>query len=415
MVPRMYRLCRTGPAWAPVLRTILRRTSSNVGEDARQLVAVPEERFHELVAAEVSFLATVPVQPVSMQQIVTWCDTRDMVPFIQTEIPKRFALRIRLIETLEGWQEIPELAKLHQRLTRWYRELVLLNYSTQDSKHLIKTLKAIRDEGRDVIGVSASGIYKLHKMKQQDTKFLDRWLDGFLLSRIGTNALFDQFVAIASKQDGGLGRPTGITDPRCNASKVCEHAAQMSAYLCYQRFGHEPKYTVEDFKAGEMGPQAKPCLFSYIPSYLRYIMCELLKNSFRATLMTSSSVDDISKRPVRIRVCRDEHRVAILVSDEAGGIPFEVGDRIWSYMYGTAAKQGSSSLNIDDVEDSLSGYGVGLPCARLYARYLGGNLSLTSYPGYGTQAHLLLPRIDSEQVEEVPETSFHDPDRKSVV
>ena len=41
--------------------------------------------------------------------------------------------------------------------------------------------------------------------------------------------------------------------------------------------------------------------------------------------MTSSSVDDISKRPVRIRVCRDEHRVAILVSDEAGGIPFEAG------------------------------------------------------------------------------------------
>ena len=40
-----------------------------------------------------------------MCQIVTWCDTRDMVPFIQTEIPKRFALRIRLIETLEGWQE----------------------------------------------------------------------------------------------------------------------------------------------------------------------------------------------------------------------------------------------------------------------------------------------------------------------
>ena len=136
-----------------------------------------------------------------------------MIPFIQTEIPKRFALRIRLIETLEGWQEsghrsaafctlamnqvdsgythmalqdIPELAKLHHRLTRWYRELVLLNYSTQDCGHLTKTLKSIRDEGRDVIAVSASGIYKLHKMKkqkQQDTNFLDRWLDGFLLSR----------------------------------------------------------------------------------------------------------------------------------------------------------------------------------------------------------------------------------------
>ena len=123
----------------------------------------------------------------------------------------------------------------------------------------------------------------------------------------------------------------------------------------------------------------------------------------------TSSVEDLRKRPVRIRVCRDEHRVAILVSDEAGGIPFEVGDRIWSYMYGTAAKCGGDSLN--SAEDLLSGYGVGLPCARLYARYLGGNLSLTSYPGYGTQAHLLLPRIDSEQVEELPECtrSFHDP------
>ena len=39
----------------------------------RQLVAVPEERFHELVAAEVSFLATVPVQPVSMQQAHSRC------------------------------------------------------------------------------------------------------------------------------------------------------------------------------------------------------------------------------------------------------------------------------------------------------------------------------------------------------
>ncbi|OLP85078.1 hypothetical protein AK812_SmicGene33967 [Symbiodinium microadriaticum] len=113
----------TGPAWAPVLRTILRR----------QLVAVPEERFHELVAAEVSFLATAKSSLNKTdkeaseegkeggsgrgfagrderalggmnQEIVTWCDTRDMVPFIQTEIPKRFALRIRLIETLEGWQ-----------------------------------------------------------------------------------------------------------------------------------------------------------------------------------------------------------------------------------------------------------------------------------------------------------------------
>ena len=130
-------------------------------------------------------------------------------------------------------------------------------------------------------------------------------------------------------------------------------------------------------------------------------MCELLKNSFRATLLTSEV--DINSRPVRIRVCRDVHHVAIKVSDEAGGIPFEVGDQIWSYMYGTAAKIGNmKQLSIkkdSDLENpqNLTGYGVGLPCARLYARYLGGKLSLTSYPGYGTQAHLILPRLESQE------------------
>ena len=155
-------------------------------------------------------------------------------------------------------------------------------------------------------------------------------------------------------------------------------------------------------QAGRVGPlENNPCYFSLIPSYLRYIMCELLKNSFRATLLTSEV--DINSRPVRIRVCRDVHHVAIKVSDEAGGIPFEVGDQIWSYMYGTAAKIGNmKQLSIkkdSDLENpqNLTGYGVGLPCARLYARYLGGKLSLTSYPGYGTQAHLILPRLESQE------------------
>lgn len=122
-------------------------------------------------------------------------------------------------------------------------------------------------------------------------------------------------------------------------------------------------------------------------------MLELLKNSFRATLLTADA-GDVGSRPVHIRVCSDLHHVAILVSDEAGGIPFEVGDQIWSYMYGTAAKIGTvNDANLDP--ESLTGYGVGLPCARLYARYLGGRLSLTSYPGYGTQAHLILPRLES--------------------
>jgi len=45
-------------------------------------VAVREERFQELVAAEVAYLATVPVKPVSMRQVLGWENTQ--LPHVDT-------------------------------------------------------------------------------------------------------------------------------------------------------------------------------------------------------------------------------------------------------------------------------------------------------------------------------------------
>ena len=52
--------------------------------------------------------------------------------------------------------------------------------------------------------------------------------------RIATNALIDQFIAIASKQDGGLGRPTGITDPRKKLSGLVQWTCVLDS--CHWRF-----------------------------------------------------------------------------------------------------------------------------------------------------------------------------------
>lgn len=127
-------------------------------------------------------------------------------------------------------------------------------------------------------------------------------------------------------------------------------------------------------------------------------MTELLKNSFQATLRANPD-EILAKAPIHVLVCRDEHRVVIRVSDRGGGIPFEVGDRVWSYLYGAAAR--------DQVQDpvepatAFTGYGVGLPLSRLHARYLGGNLKVMSYPGYGTDVSVTLPRLHGEMLEKV--------------
>jgi len=128
-------------------------------------------------------------------------------------------------------------------------------------------------------------------------------------------------------------------------------------------------------------------------------LVELLKNSFNATVEYAEYDDEeVKQRPVHILVSHDAENIAIRVSDRAGGIPLVVGDRIWSYMSGAAAGA-STSLN---APSALAGYGVGLPLSRLHARYLGGKLEITSYPGYGTDAYLQLPRITSKMVETLP-------------
>ncbi|CAE8607434.1 unnamed protein product, partial [Polarella glacialis] len=77
-----------------------------------------------------------------------------------------------------------------------------------------------------------------------------------------------------------------------------------------------------------------------------------------------------------------------------GGIPFDVGDRVWDFGF-----SGSSVFGVSEdpakQATALSGYGLGLPLARLYARYLGGSLSLVSLPEYGVDTYLFLPRIDT--------------------
>jgi pyruvate dehydrogenase kinase 2/3/4 len=100
-------------------------------------------------------------------------------------------------------------------------------------------------------------------------------------------------------------------------------------------------------------------------------------------------------------MCRNETSgCAVQVSDEGGGIPRSGLPRIWTYLYSTAQSP------LPDMDDSgegadgpavLAGYGYGLPISRLYARYFGGDLQITSMEGYGTDAYLHLNRLGNVQ------------------
>ena len=69
------------------------------------------------------------------------------------------------------------------------------------------------------------------------------------------------------------------------------------------------------------------------------------------------------------------------VADEGGGIKRSGMPRIWTYLYTTSVSPLSlmdDSFEGADSPTVMAGYGVGLPISRLYARYFGGDLNITS-------------------------------------
>ena len=96
-------------------------------------------------------------------------------------------------------------------------------------------------------------------------------------------------------------------------------------------------------------------------------------------------------------------QVVIKVSDEGGGIRRSHMPRIWSYLYTTADPSildqmlGSNEPRDFDTSSPLAGLGYGLPISRNYARYFGGDLSIMSMEGYGTDSFIYLPRLGDRE------------------
>ena len=76
--------------------------------------------------------------------------------------------------------------------------------------------------------------------------------------------------------------------------------------------------------------------FSYIPSILRHILFELLKNSMRATIEEHENDDELP--PVKVIISDGDNNADVImkISDEGGGIKRKNIDKIWDYFYTTS-------------------------------------------------------------------------------
>lgn len=366
-------------------------------------VRISEERLWEFLKAEVSYFAGQDPTSISLKQILDASTPQRAAELSHTELPIRFAQRILQIESLPGWQSYPDLVEVHNLYASGFRDLRLVELDVKNLDPFTKAIKEMKGRMKGVIPQLASAMRKLQSDQGFPEAEIGHWLDTFLLSRIGTEMLTSQYIACTAPPPRAKGAPQkklGIVDDACDPASICRRASLHVKNLCKQHYQSEQDIQIVIESCGAVR-------FPYVPQYLFYILVELLKNSARATVeISGGDPAKIRERPIIVTVGADPGQVAIRVHDTAGGIPFSVADRVWSYMYSTAHKD-NEAKEFTQMGTPLAGFGVGLPLSRLYARYLGGSLHLLSLPGVGTRAYLYLKRLETEAREELPGPSLH--------
>lgn len=133
--------------------------------------------------------------------------------------------------------------------------------------------------------------------------------------------------------------------------------------------------------------------FTYVPHHLHYMVSELVKNSCRATVERHLNNPGTPLGTIKVVIVKGAQDVTIKVADRGGGIPRSKMSKIWRFAHSTATDdENESEFGVDEVTGTQI-RGFGLPLARIYARYLGGELTLKSMEGYGVDAYLHLPRL----------------------
>jgi len=213
------------------------------------------------------------------------------------------------------------------------------------------TLRYEFQQHMETVQLLRSGLVQLRHLAGPDEhRQLHRFLDRFIVTKIGNRVLAENFVNWVDRVESGNEAMTspGVVN-ECRLAPLVREIAEDIRALARDIFGRSPKVLLEDSMDTEV---------LIIPSHLQFILQEVLKNAVSATMERYAGVEEQGLPPVQ----------------DGGAVP---------------------GLDDDNhgLRTQLSGYGIGVPISRLFARYFGGELILNSVYGFGTDVSIRLNRL----------------------
>jgi pyruvate dehydrogenase kinase 2/3/4 len=288
--------------------------------------------------------------------------------FLRRELPVRLAHRIRDLETVYLFHDMPSALKVKELYTQSFLKLIEFPATIktrEDEERLAQLLEGIYERHAGVLVTMARAAYEfrdairngtvqlwsshtatssttttprtnrspVHSPKDsaadpivsyEDLDELHQFLDRFYMARIGIRVLIGQYLALRQPP---IDHYVGIICDNTSPYEVVLQAIDDATFMCTRKYGDSPEVIISG---------KKDLTFPYVPTHLHYILLELLKNSMRATVDWHGVDGDYPPIKVIIADGKENEDVVIKVSDEGGGIPRSNIRKIWSYLFTTA-------------------------------------------------------------------------------
>ncbi|KAF8892665.1 hypothetical protein BD779DRAFT_1661335 [Infundibulicybe gibba] len=357
------------------------------------------------------------------------------VSYTLSEMPRRLATRVRSLEALPfivGTN--PYVAKTlnaYRDSFQWLATYPTVTNLEENAKFVEQLENLVQSHAND-IPTMAKGFQECSRYMSPTQ--ITNFLDGAIRNRISVRLIAEQHIAISQALNNPEANTThlGVVDMQCSPRAMIQMCGSYVTELCEATLGASPSIVIDGH------PDAT---FPYVPVHLEYILTEILKNSFRATVENhykNRSAPSRSMPPVTITISPPPYipnseysYLSIRIRDHGGGVSPTNMARIFSYAFTTAGRGAEYTDMVDDGGGpyaaqhiggsaavgsggtgeanlfgeitgkglqtgigTIAGLGYGLPMSKLYAKYFGGSLDLLSLEGWGSDVFLKLRCLD---------------------
>lgn len=278
-------------------------------------------------------------------------------------------------EILASWRDVLEKGGEgeEERFVDSLRELVERHRDNvptlaRGKSRRAETLANVRSGTDQCLTSTTSHAGFLESAQYMSPKAISAFLDEAIHARIGIRLIAEQHLSLAStffrskSSSSSASSSSSPPSPTSSATddlpspgtihtdlrpySVLRHVGHVVTALCQSTLGSAPELLIEGHK---------DATYVGVPVHLEYVLTELLKNSFRASVELRDRTDPKGEvRPVKVTIAKSKRHVSMRIRDRGGGIHPSNLDRVFSYAFTTAGRAPGADAPANSSSGSLS-------------------------------------------------------------